>query len=82
MPSEQIQIWFADRFRAQWLMERGFSGQDGERVPEMDDEFVQQVSDRYIELYEKIVGAKFITADITDTLARIEVSINRFIEKR
>lgn len=69
-------------FVREWLMERGFSGQDGEAVPEMDDEFVQQVSDRYIELYEKIVGAKFITADITDTLARIEVSINRFIEKR
>jgi phosphoribosylaminoimidazole-succinocarboxamide synthase len=68
-------------FVREWLMERGFSGKDGQNLPEMDDEFVQMVSDRYVELYEKIVGEKFLPADITDPQARIETSINHFIQK-
>jgi phosphoribosylaminoimidazole-succinocarboxamide synthase len=61
-------------------MERNFQGQSGQQVPEMPEDFVQQVSERYIELFEKITGEKFIRADITDVSARIERNITTFLK--
>jgi len=51
----------------QWLIENGFRGNAGQTVPEMTDEYVNQVSDRYIELYENIIGEKFQKANPDDT---------------
>ncbi len=59
-------------FVREWLIEQGFQGLDGQTMPDMPDAFVQQVSDRYIELYEKISGLTFEKADNSDILARIE----------
>ncbi|MDL2213621.1 phosphoribosylaminoimidazolesuccinocarboxamide synthase [Bacteroides sp. OttesenSCG-928-D19] len=68
-------------FVRQWLMDNGFMGKAGQQVPEMTDEYVESVSERYIELYEHIVGEKFVKADATDITARIEKNINDFLKK-
>jgi len=52
-------------FVREWLMENGFQGKDGQKVPEMTDEFVNSVSERYIELFENITGQKFAKVDVT-----------------
>ncbi len=66
-------------FVREWLMENGFQGQDGQQIPEMSDEFVISVSERYIELYEKISGEKFIKADSEDALNRVEKNIKEYL---
>jgi phosphoribosylaminoimidazole-succinocarboxamide synthase len=68
-------------FVREWLMENGFQGKEGQQVPEMTDEFVNSVSERYIELYEKITGEKFVKADAKDVLKRVEENILGFLEK-
>lgn len=67
-------------FVREWLMANGFSGQAGQPVPVMTDEFVQLVSDRYIELFEQVSGQKFARDDNADSLTRIESNINKFLE--
>jgi len=62
-------------FVRQWLIENGFRGDAGQTVPVMTDEYVQQVSDRYIELYESITGEKFLKANPEDLLSRIEKNV-------
>ena len=62
-------------------MENNFKGEAGQSVPEMTDEFVNQVSERYIELYEKIIGEKFNKSDISDVQSRIEKNITEFLTK-
>ncbi|MDR0815298.1 MAG: phosphoribosylaminoimidazolesuccinocarboxamide synthase [Bacteroidales bacterium] len=62
-------------FVRQWLIEKGFQGLEGQKVPAMTDEYVASVSDRYIELYENIVGAKFDKADTGDLAKRIEKNV-------
>ncbi len=59
-------------FVRQWLIDHGFMGQPGQQVPEMTDEFCQSVSDRYIELYEKVTGEKFVPAPSQNLETRIE----------
>jgi phosphoribosylaminoimidazole-succinocarboxamide synthase len=59
----------------QWLISNGFQGKDGQSVPEMTDEIVESISDRYIELFEKITGEKFQKANTTEIEARIEKAI-------
>ena len=66
-------------FVRQWLIENSFQGKEGQKVPEMSDEFVNQVSERYIELFENITGDKFIKANIEDVYSRIEKNIGKFI---
>ncbi len=66
-------------FVREWLMEHDFQGQEGQTLPEMTDEFVNMVSERYIELYETIVGEKFIKADTFEVADRIEKNITDFI---
>ena len=58
-------------FVRQWLIENGFMGRPGEQVPEMTPEICESISDRYIELYERITGEKFVKADDADPAARI-----------
>jgi len=76
MPQKQL----SKEFVREWLMENGFQGQSGQAVPEMTDAFVSQVSERYIELFEKITGEKFVKADITDVPERINVNCLEFLE--
>jgi phosphoribosylaminoimidazole-succinocarboxamide synthase len=56
-------------------MANGFQGQEGQQVPEMTAEIVNGITDRYVELYENIVGEKFEKAEGTDILARIEKNV-------
>ena len=62
-------------FVRQWLIEHNFQGKEGQQVPEMTNEFVNQISERYIELYENIIGEKFERADLNDVQGRIEQNI-------
>ena len=75
---EQRQL--SKEFVRQWLMENGFRGEPGEKVPEMTDEYCQRVSERYIELYEKIVGEKFIRAESQDPERRIEENVIKYLK--
>ena len=62
-------------FVREWLMENGFQGKEGQRVPEMTDEVVQHISERYIELYEQITGEKFVREESSDVMARVERNV-------
>ncbi len=75
----QPQKQLSKEFVREWLMERGFQGKDGQQVPEMNDDFVNSVSERYIELFEKITGEKFVKSDISNVLGRVEKNIADFI---
>ena len=66
-------------FVREWLMANGFQGQEGQEVPFMSDEYVNSVSDRYIELYESITGEKFQKSDAADVLERVEKNIMAFL---
>lgn len=68
-------------FVREWLMEQGFMGQEGQKVPFMPDDFVNSVSERYIELFEKITGEKFVKADISDVLNRVEKNVMDYLSK-
>lgn len=76
---EQRQL--SKEFVRRWLMDNGFQGKDGQAVPEMTEEYCNSVSDRYIELYEKIVGEPFVKADISDVESRIEKNVSAYLKK-
>ncbi|MBI4944926.1 MAG: phosphoribosylaminoimidazolesuccinocarboxamide synthase [Bacteroidetes bacterium] len=76
-PQKQL----SKEFVREWLMANGFQGKDGQQVPEMTDEVVKQISERYIELYENILGEKFQRADASNVLKRVETNINSFLNK-
>lgn len=67
-------------FVRQWLMENGFSGQEGQKIPEMTPEVVNGISERYIELYESVTDKKFVKEDITDLEKRIETNVQSFLD--
>jgi len=62
-------------FVREWLMANGFQGKEGQQVPNMPEDFVNQVSERYIELYENITGDKFVKADASQIIERIEKNV-------
>ena len=66
-------------FVREWLMDHDFQGLKGQVVPEMPDSFVREVTDRYIELYEKITGEEFARGDYSSVLKRIENNVNQFL---
>jgi len=68
LPQKQL----SKEFVREWLMANGFQGLEGQKIPEMTDVFVNEVSERYIELYERITGEKFTRADISNVPERIE----------
>jgi phosphoribosylaminoimidazole-succinocarboxamide synthase len=78
----ESQKQLSKEFVRQWLIENGFQGKDGQKVPVMSEEFVTSVSERYIELYENITGDQFIKADIKDVAARIEKNITEYINSK
>ncbi len=69
-------------FVRQWLIENGFQGKEGQNVPFMSDDFVNQISERYIELFEHITGDKFVKAGQEDVNARIFQNISKFLRER
>src|SRR6185369_5520846 len=68
-------------FVRQWLIENNFQGKEGQQVPEMTDDWISRISDRYIELYEKITGEKFARPAETDTITRIEKNVLAALSK-
>lgn len=77
-PQKQL----SKEFVRQWLIENGFQGKEGQRIPEMSADYIQSVSERYIELYEKITGEAFIKADISNIEKRIEDNVLNYLESR
>jgi phosphoribosylaminoimidazole-succinocarboxamide synthase len=77
---EQKQL--SKEFVRRWLIENGFQGQEGQQIPDMNDAYIESVSERYIELYENILGEKFVKADITNINERIEKNVVAFLKNR
>jgi len=77
---EQKQL--SKEFVRRWLIENGFQGKDGQEIPEMTTAYIDSVSERYIELYENILGESFIKADISDIQARIERNVTEYLGNR
>lgn len=67
-------------FVREWLIENGFQGKEGQRVPEMSEEWVNRISERYIELYEKVTGEKFIKHPLDGLEKRVEANVNKYLE--
>ncbi len=76
----ESQKQLSKEFVREWLMANGFQGRDGEKVPEMTPEIISQISNRYIELYENIVGEKFVPGDVTDVQNRIFNNVESYIK--
>ncbi|CAA9201184.1 phosphoribosylaminoimidazolesuccinocarboxamide synthase [Flavobacterium collinsii] len=74
---EQKQL--SKEFVRRWLIENGFQGQEGQQIPDMTDEYIQSVSERYIELYENILGEKFVKADIDNIDQRINKNVLEYL---
>ena len=77
----ESQKQLSKEFVREWLMENGFQGKEGQQVPTMTPEIVNSISERYIELYENIVGEKFIKADNEDVASRIENNVVGYLTK-
>ena len=75
---EQKQL--SKEFVRRWLIENGFQGLEGQQIPEMTDEYIETVSERYIELYENILGEKFVKADVTNIYDRIEKNVVAYLD--
>ena len=77
---EQKQL--SKEFVRRWLIENGFQGQDGQQIPDMTDAYIESVSERYIELYENILGEKFVKADIANIDQRIEKNVIEYLKNK
>ena len=77
---EQKQL--SKEFVRRWLIENGFQGKVGQQIPNMTDDYINTISERYIELYENILGEKFIKADMSDINSRIEKNVLEYLVKR
>lgn len=75
LPQKQL----SKEFVREWLMENGFQGKEGQQVPEMTDEIVNNISNRYIELYENITGEKFVKSETGDLATRIETNVKNYL---
>ena len=76
IPQKQLSKEFVRR----WLIENDFQGLEGQKVPFMDDAYIQSISDRYIELYENITGEKFVPADLNSIESRIQKNLGKFLK--
>ena len=77
----EAQKQLSKEFVRQWLIANGFQGKEGQQIPEMTDEYISTVSDRYIELYENILGEKFNKADVSNIEQRIEENVLNYLNK-
>ncbi len=80
LAANEPQKQLSKEFVRQWLIENGFQGKEGQTIPDMNEEFVKSVSDRYIELYENITGDKFQKSDTAKIQARIENAVLEFLK--
>jgi phosphoribosylaminoimidazole-succinocarboxamide synthase len=78
----ELQKQLSKEFVRQWLIENGFQGLEGQRVPEMTEDLVNQISERYIELFENITGDKFVKGDAGNASLRIKNNIEHFMTKK
>ena len=76
LPQKQL----SKEFVRQWLIENGFQGKDGQSIPEMSEEYCNEVSERYIELFELITGDKFVKEDVSDVINRVENNIMDYLK--
>ena len=76
----ETQKQLSKEFVRQWLIAQDFQGLEGQTLPEMSDEYVESVSSRYIELYEKITGERFVKADISNIQERIEQNVLEYLK--
>lgn len=81
LAKNEQQKQLSKEFVREWLMENGFQGHEGQKVPEMTDSIVNSITDRYIELFENITGDKFVKAEGTDVVKRIEKNVTDFLKK-
>lgn len=79
--SGEQQKQLSKEFVRQWLIANGFQGKEGQQIPEMTTEYTDSVSERYIELYENIIGEKFGKADVNEIHQRIEKNVTAFLNK-
>ncbi len=77
---EEPQRQLSKEFVRQWLIQNGFQGKEGQAIPEMDEAYIASVSDRYIELYEKITGEAFVKADLSNIEARIQKNVDKYLK--
>jgi len=75
LPQKQL----SKEFVRQWLIENGFQGKEGQNIPEMTEDYCNQVAERYIELFELITGDKFIKEDVSDVINRVEDNISNYL---
>jgi len=78
----ESQKQLSKEFVRQWLIENGFQGNDNDIIPEMTDQKIIEISDRYIELFEQITGDVFVKASTSNVLERIEGNITSFLLKK
>lgn len=79
--NKQAQKQLSKEFVREWLMEHGFQGKEGQQIPDMPEDFVNSVSERYVELFENICGEKFVKADISAVPQRVEKNIIDALKK-
>ncbi len=77
-PQKQL----SKEFVRQWLIQNGFQGKDGQQIPEMNEEKITEISERYIELYEQITGEQFVKANVENVEERIERNVLAFLNKQ
>jgi phosphoribosylaminoimidazole-succinocarboxamide synthase len=80
--SKSPQKQLSKEFVRQWLISQGFQGKENQTVPLMTDEYIKGVSERYIELYEKITGERFIKANVTNIQSRINKNIEDYLKSK
>ncbi|WP_025664892.1 phosphoribosylaminoimidazolesuccinocarboxamide synthase [Aquimarina megaterium] len=78
----ESQKQLSKEFVRQWLISNGFQGKEGQQIPEMTDEYISSVSERYIELYENITGVSFIKEDVSDIQGRIEENVLDYLKTK
>jgi phosphoribosylaminoimidazole-succinocarboxamide synthase len=80
--SKSPQKQLSKEFVRQWLISQGFQGKENQTVPLMTDEYIEGVSERYIELYEKITGERFVKANVTNIQSRINKNIEDYLKSK
>jgi len=76
----EAQKQLSKEFVREWLMDNGFQGKEGQQVPEMTEEIVNSISERYMELFENITGEKFVKADVDSISERIEKNVCDYLK--
>ena len=77
LPQKQL----SKEFVRQWLISEGFQGKEGQKIPHMSDDYVNSVSERYIELYERITGEKFVKEELNEIDKRIYTNISNYLKE-